>query len=150
LNEAIERLRQEFLSQALDGSLFRLCYDQSDLRPLPSNTFRRSQLDQQIREERRLAAPPLSPAVRDGVFPQTPAAVCVERRDVASPPHHSPVSKLRQFAFVNRPGRFSLPARVDAFNEAYSLIANSAFHFFYRRGGDKTLAGRRLSDADLF
>ena len=39
MNEAIERLRQEFLSQALDGWRFRLCYDQSDLRPLPSNTF---------------------------------------------------------------------------------------------------------------
>jgi hypothetical protein len=34
---------------------------------------------------------------------------------------------------VNRPGRFSLPARVAAFNEADPLIANSAFHFFLPR-----------------
>jgi len=59
LNEAIERLRQELLSQALNGSRFLLCYDQSDLRPLPSNTFWPSRLDQQIREERRLGAPPV-------------------------------------------------------------------------------------------
>jgi len=104
LNEAIERLRQELLSQALDGSRFRLCYDQSDLRPLPSNTFRRSRLDQQIREERRLAAPPPSPAVRDGVSPQTPAAVCVERRDAASLPHHSPVSERLTIRFREPPG----------------------------------------------
>jgi hypothetical protein len=35
---------------------------------------------------------------------------------------------------VNRPGRFSLPARVVAFNEADPLIANSAFHFFLPQG----------------
>jgi hypothetical protein len=35
---------------------------------------------------------------------------------------------------VNRPGGFSLPARIPAFNEADPLIANSAFHLFLPQG----------------
>ena len=37
-------------------------------------------------------------------FPQTPAAVCVERRDAASLPHHSPVSTLLTIRFREPPG----------------------------------------------
>src|SRR5215475_4176328 len=101
---AIERPGQEFLPGALDGSRFQLGYDRSDFRPSPSNTSRRSRLDPRIREERWIVAPPLSPAVRDGVSPLAPAAVCVERRDAASRLHHSPVSELLTIRFREPPG----------------------------------------------
>lgn len=58
--------------------------------------------------------------------------------------------RLRQFGLVNRPGGFSLPSRMAAFNEADPLIANSAFHFFLPPGRRQNTSRGDLSDADLF
>ena len=52
--------------------------------------------------------------------------------------------RLCQFAFVNRPGGLSLPARMVAFNEADSLIANSAFHLFLPPGRRQNTCGEML------
>lgn len=98
------RPRQESFPRTPDGWRFRRCYSQSDFRPLPSNTFQYSPVDQQTRETYWFPAPLPSSAALGDVSPQAPAAVCVERRDAALLLHHSPVPELLTIRFREPPG----------------------------------------------